>query len=110
MSFNLPPSRAHAHVERDTDDTTPMFPEIPSTTIPDTMAVVAFLDPVVLRRIVTRGLEEFRRMSVDGMHILQPVPRISHHTSMGCKKPSPLELGRAKLNPKVMIMTRPERC
>lgn len=38
--------------------------------MPDIMAVVAFEDPVVLRRMVTMGLEEFRRMSVDGMHIL----------------------------------------
>ena len=48
-----------------------MFPDIPSITMPDTIAVVAFEDSVVLRRMVTTGLEDFRRMSVDGMHILQ---------------------------------------
>lgn len=31
--------------------------------------MVALVDPVVLRRMVTIGLEESRRMSVEGMHI-----------------------------------------
>lgn len=64
-----PPSRAHAHVRRDTDESTPMFPEIPRMTIPEVIAVVALVDPVVFRRMVTIGLEESRRMSVEGMHI-----------------------------------------
>lgn len=67
--FDLPPSRAQAHVKRDTEDTVPIFPETPNITIPDTMAVVAWLDPVVLSKMVTKGLEEFRRISVDGMQI-----------------------------------------
>lgn len=56
-------------MSRDTDDTTPMFPEIPKTTRPDVMAVVASADPVVLRRMVTSGLDELRRISTEGMQI-----------------------------------------
>lgn len=46
-----------------------MLPEIPRITIPEVIAVVALVDPVVLRRIVTIGLEESRRISVEGMQI-----------------------------------------
>lgn len=42
---------------------------MPRMTIPEVIAVVALVEPVVLRRIVTIGLEESRRMSVEGMHI-----------------------------------------
>lgn len=64
-----PPSRAQAHVRRDTDESTPIFPEIPRIIMPEVIAVVALVDPVVLRRMVTIGLEESSRMSVEGMHI-----------------------------------------
>lgn len=37
--------------------------------MPEVIAVVALVDPVVLRRMVTIGLEESSRMSVEGMHI-----------------------------------------
>lgn len=66
---DLPPSRAQAHVSLDTDETTPMLPDIPKTTRPDTMAVVALADPVVLRIMVTSGLDEFRRRSTEGIQI-----------------------------------------
>lgn len=67
--LDLPPSRAHAHVRRDTDEITPIFPEMPTMTVPEFIAVVAFMDPVVLRRMVTMGLEASRRISVDGIQI-----------------------------------------
>lgn len=38
-------------------------------TIPDVKAVVALVDPVVLSRMVTIGLEDSKRMSVDGIQI-----------------------------------------
>lgn len=41
----------------------------PNITNPDTMAVVALSDLVVWSKMVTRGLDEFRRISVDGMQI-----------------------------------------
>lgn len=37
--------------------------------MPEVIAVVALVDPVVFRRMVTTGLEESSRMSVEGMHI-----------------------------------------
>lgn len=37
--------------------------------MPEVIAVVALVDPVVLRRMVTIGLDESSRMSVEGMHI-----------------------------------------
>lgn len=46
-----------------------MLPDIPKTTRPETMAVVALADPVVLRIMVTSGLDEFRRRSTEGMQI-----------------------------------------
>lgn len=46
-----------------------MFPDMPSTTRPDVIAVVALADPVVLRMMVTSGLDELRRISTEGMHI-----------------------------------------
>lgn len=46
-----------------------MFPEMPKTTRPDVIAVVASAEPVVLRRMVTSGLDELRRISTEGMQI-----------------------------------------
>lgn len=46
-----------------------MFPDMPKTTSPDVIAVVALADPVVLRRMVTSGLDELRRISTEGMQI-----------------------------------------
>lgn len=67
--WNLPPSLAQAHVKRDTEDTTPMLPAMPMMNSPVTKAVVAPTEPVVLSKIVTRGLEEFMRLATDGMQI-----------------------------------------
>lgn len=46
-----------------------MLPAMPMMNSPVTKAVVAPTEPVVLSKIVTRGLEEFMRLATDGMQI-----------------------------------------
>lgn len=78
-----------------------MLPDIPKTTRPDTMAVVALADPVVLRIMVTRGLDEFRRRSTEGIQIWCRIYQYKLFTA------DPVVMIGATHTANVIIMIRP---